>query len=93
MIFWKDKHPQSNIQLIKLSCIHLFACIILNNKIVEDKQHTYEGDFDYFYDNVNNHVSTTETSNGPYQNLKTILQTRARLHEKRVQQQLQTDLI
>lgn len=61
--------------------------------IFEDERHTYEGDFDYSYDNVGNNNSTTETFNGPHLNLATRLQRRASLLEKQVQRQLQGDLV
>ncbi|CAK8542921.1 unnamed protein product [Lathyrus sativus] len=61
--------------------------------ILEDEQHTYEGDFDYSYDNVDNNNSTTETFNSHYPNLTTRLQRRASLHEKQVHRQLQRDLV
>jgi len=71
----------------------IYACIILHNMIVEDERHTYVGDFDYSYDNVNNDVSTTETSNDPHPNLATRLQRRANIRERRVHGQLQVDLM
>ncbi|XP_058742343.1 uncharacterized protein LOC131614811 [Vicia villosa] len=60
----------------------IYACIILHNMIVEDQRHTYGGDFDYSYDNVDDTYSTTETFNGPHPNLATKLQRRATLREK-----------
>lgn len=71
----------------------IYACIILHNMIVEDERHTYEGDFDYSYDNVNNDVSATETSNGPHPNLATRLQRRANIRERQVHRQLQADFV
>ncbi|XP_024628717.1 uncharacterized protein [Medicago truncatula] len=71
----------------------IYACIILLNMIVEDERHTYGGDFDYSYDNVNNDVSATETSNGPHPNLATRLQRRANIRERQVHRQLQADLM
>ncbi|XP_058767609.1 uncharacterized protein LOC131641324 [Vicia villosa] len=71
----------------------IYACIILHNMIVEDEQHTYEGDFDYSYDNVGNNNSTTETFTGSHPNLATRLQRRANLREKKVHRQLQGDLV
>ncbi|XP_058782776.1 uncharacterized protein LOC131657378 [Vicia villosa] len=38
----------------------IYACIILHNMIVEDKRHTYGGNFDYSYDNVDNNNSTIQ---------------------------------
>jgi hypothetical protein len=71
----------------------IYACIILHNMIVEDKRHTYGGDFDYSYDNVDNNIATAETFNGPHPNLATRLQRRANIRERRVHRQLQTDLV
>jgi len=71
----------------------IYACIILHNMIVEDERHTYGGDFDYSYDNVNNDISTTETSNSLHPNLATRLQRRANIRERQVHRQLQVDLI
>nr|XP_012575094.1 uncharacterized protein LOC101504036 [Cicer arietinum] len=71
----------------------IYACIILHNMIIEDERHTYGGDFDYFYDNMDSNVSTTETRNGHHPNLVTRLQRRASIREKRDHQQLQTDLV
>jgi hypothetical protein len=71
----------------------IYACIILHNMIVEDERHTYGGDFDYSYDNVDNNIATSETFNGPHPNLATRLQRRANIREKRVHRQLQTDLV
>jgi hypothetical protein len=70
----------------------IYACIILHNTIVEDERHTYGGDFDYSYDNVNNDVSATETYNGPHPNLATRLQRRANIFERQVHRQLQAYL-
>ncbi|CAK8530209.1 unnamed protein product [Lathyrus sativus] len=61
--------------------------------IVEDERHTYEGHFDYSYDNVDDNNSTTETFNGPHPNLATRLQRRANIREKQVHRQLQGDLV
>jgi hypothetical protein len=61
--------------------------------IVEDERHTYGGDFDYSYDNVDNNIATSETFNGHHPNLATRLQRRANIRERRVHRQLQTDLV
>jgi len=45
---------------------------------------TYEGDFGYFYDNVNNDFSTYETSNNPHPNHTPTLQRTLNLREKQV---------
>ncbi|XP_058758410.1 uncharacterized protein LOC131631656 [Vicia villosa] len=71
----------------------IYACIILHKMIVEDERHTYEGDFDYSYDNAGNNNSTTEKFNGPHPNLATRLRRRENLHEKQVHRQLQGDLV
>ena len=71
----------------------VYACIILHNMIVEDEWHTYGGNFDYSYDNVNNDVSNPETSNGLHPNLATRLQRRANNRERQVHRQLQADLM
>ncbi|XP_058783699.1 uncharacterized protein LOC131658422 [Vicia villosa] len=55
----------------------IYTCIILHNMIVEDERHTYVGNFDYSYDNVDDNNSTTETFSGPHSNLATKLQRRA----------------
>ncbi|XP_058742282.1 uncharacterized protein LOC131614742 [Vicia villosa] len=70
----------------------IYACIILHNMIVEDERHTYGGNFDYSYDNVDNN-STTEIFSGPHPNLATRLQRRASICEKQVHRQLQGDLV
>lgn len=44
--------------------------------IVEDERHTYGGDFDYSYDNVDNNNSTSETFNEHHSNVATRLQKR-----------------
>ncbi|CAK8536130.1 unnamed protein product [Lathyrus sativus] len=71
----------------------IYACIILHNMIVEDERHTYGGDFDYSYANVDDNNSTTETFNGLHPNLATRLQRRANIREKQVHRQLQEDLV
>jgi hypothetical protein len=50
------------------------ACIILHNMIGEDGRYTYWCNFDYFYDNLDNNISTTKIINGPHLNLATKLQ-------------------
>jgi hypothetical protein len=55
----------------------IYACIILHNMIVENERHTYGGNFDYFYDNVESDISTTEKFHGPHPNLATRLKRRA----------------
>lgn len=57
--------------------------------IVEDERHTYGGNFDYSYDNVDINNSTTETFSGPHPNLATRLQRRASIQEKQVHRKLQ----
>ncbi|XP_058761649.1 uncharacterized protein LOC131635064 [Vicia villosa] len=71
----------------------IYACIILHNMIVEDERHTYGGDFDYSYDNVDNNNSTTEIFSGPHPNLETRRKRRASIREKQVHRQLQGDLV
>ncbi|PNX69090.1 ribosomal protein, partial [Trifolium pratense] len=71
----------------------IYACIILHNMIVEDERHTYGGNFDYSYDNVDDNNSTTETFSGPHPNLATRLQRRASIREKQVHRQLQGNLV
>ncbi|XP_058776691.1 uncharacterized protein LOC131651022 [Vicia villosa] len=71
----------------------IYACIILHNMIVEDERHTYGGNFDYSYDNVDNNNSTIETFSDPHLNLATRLQRRASICEKQVHRQLQGDLV
>ncbi|XP_050916792.1 uncharacterized protein LOC127131963 [Lathyrus oleraceus] len=66
----------------------IYACIILHNMIVEDERHTYGGNFDYSYDNVDINNSTTETFSGPHPNLATRLQRRASIQEKQVHRKL-----
>ncbi|CAI8606291.1 unnamed protein product [Vicia faba] len=61
--------------------------------IVEDERHTYGGNFDYSYDNMDNKNSTTETFSGPHSNLATRLQRRANICEKQVHLQIQGDLV
>ncbi|XP_058784832.1 uncharacterized protein LOC131659693 [Vicia villosa] len=61
--------------------------------LADGERHTYGGDFDYSYDNVDDTYSTTETFNGPHPNLATRLQRRATLREKQVHRKLQGDLI
>ncbi|KAK2457232.1 hypothetical protein QL285_004528 [Trifolium repens] len=61
----------------------IYACIILHNMIVEDERHTYGGNFDYSYDNVDNDISIAETLHGPHPNLATRLKRRADLREKK----------
>ncbi|CAK8530607.1 unnamed protein product [Lathyrus sativus] len=61
--------------------------------IVEDERHTYEGNFDYSYDNVDINNSTTETFSGSHPNLATRLQRRANIQEKQVHRKLQGDLV
>jgi hypothetical protein len=44
----------------------IYACIILHNMIVEDERHTYGGDFDYLYDNVDNNIGNNTTKESKY---------------------------
>ncbi|XP_050891427.1 uncharacterized protein LOC127096941 [Lathyrus oleraceus] len=71
----------------------IYAYIILHNMIVEDERHTYGGNFDYSYDNVDINNSTTETFSDPHPNLATRLQRRASIQEKQVHRKLQGDLV
>ncbi|CAK8539453.1 unnamed protein product [Lathyrus sativus] len=61
--------------------------------IVEDERHTYGGNFDYSYDNVDINNSTTETFSGLHPNFATRLQRRASIQEKQIYRKLQGDLV
>lgn len=70
----------------------IYTCIILH-MIDEYERHIYGGDFDYYYDNVDNNILTTNKINGYHLKHAIRLYRRENLREKQVPQQLQEDLV
>ena len=71
----------------------IYACIILHNMIIEDERHTYDGNFDFSYDHVDNDILTAEIYHGPHPDFQAYLQTRADVRQKQMHRQLQVDLV
>ena len=73
----------------------MYACIIRHNIIVEDERDTYASLSDFIYDEgINlNDASTVEISHGPIPDFTNMLQRIAKIHDRNVHRNLQSDLI
>lgn len=72
---------------------HTIYTGIILHMIDEDEWHIYGGDFDYYYDNVDNNILTTKKINDSDLKLAIRLYRRENLREKQVPQQIQEDLV
>lgn len=71
----------------------MYARIILHNMIIKHEQHTYDDNFEHSSDYLENDMPPIPIYNVHHSDFKRYLKRRAHMHQKKINQNLQTDLV